>query len=68
MENFLEKVWKIFKHLSNKHEINYSFVSIIYLIILFVNILKDGAIEEDCPEDVSDQASNGPANPYGHRR
>lgn len=43
-------------------------MSIIYLIILFVNILKDGAIEEDCPEDVSDQASNGPANPYGHRR
>lgn len=31
-------------------------------------IPTDGAIEEDCPEDVSDQASNGPANPYGHRR
>lgn len=32
------------------------------------NSQADGAIEEDCPEDVSDQASNGPANPYGHRR
>lgn len=35
---------------------------------MYLYYIKDGAIEEDCPEDVSDQASNGPANPYGHRR
>lgn len=46
-------------------------LSIIYVLFKFkitYIYIKDGAIEEDCPEDVSDQASNGPANPYGHRR
>ncbi|GIY55545.1 stress-activated protein kinase JNK [Caerostris extrusa] len=32
------------------------------------NSQADGAIEEDCSEDVSDQASNGPAISYSHRR